>query len=78
MLAKVVASEEPMRRTSEGLEKNNKPPKVRGAKRPRRQALNDKVLIGMNFFVGVTDYDWFRQLKADNATKVNLWFPSAS
>ena len=30
----------------------------------------------MKFFVGVTDYDWFRQLEADRAREVNSWLPS--
>ncbi len=30
----------------------------------------------MKFFVGVTDYDWFRQLEADRASEVNFWLPS--
>ena len=43
-LAKVVASEEPTRRTSEGLEINRNPPKVRGAQRPLRQATKNSQL----------------------------------
>ncbi|MBI1332783.1 MAG: HNH endonuclease [Armatimonadetes bacterium] len=30
----------------------------------------------MNLYVGVTDYDWFRQLRSDQPSEVNFWLPS--
>jgi putative restriction endonuclease len=32
----------------------------------------------VRFFVGVTDYDWFTYLKAQQADEVNFWQPSGS
>lgn len=31
----------------------------------------------MNFYVGVTDHDWFRLLKARQPDKVHFWFASS-
>ena len=32
----------------------------------------------MKIYVGITDSDWFRQLKADNAQEVNFWQPGGN
>ena len=32
----------------------------------------------MKIYVGITDSDWFRQLKADNAPEVNFWQPGGN
>ncbi len=32
----------------------------------------------MNIFIGVTDKNWYEQLKADNVDEVNFWNPGAT
>lgn len=35
-------------------------------------------VVGMKLYVGITDADWFRFLKAQNAEEMNFWRPRAT